>query len=568
MHLHCNCVGLELYLVIEFGCSPFRAGSLVDRVPLEWSHLVGFGCSLCWHELLVEKLTQALMVRFAAAGQGAFVSTAVVNNGVRSLAGSERWNASLSSDCGVVGSCHRIRALSVQTGVASIRSAPNFASSRSGKSNRNAFVAAPKSKQPWCLAPRQCRDTTARRLLCSFDGYNAVMIVPTGTAARIGGFAGDALPACRLLAGVCDTLVTHPNVLNGAMLYWAVPNALYVEGYALDRFCEGLWGLMPQRGTANRIGVVFDRAVPSTLLERHLQVCDAARATLGIQVTAYTVTREPVRFRCGLHDDGSSYGVVDAPGTLIEAAASLLEPPHNCDALAIICYFPPDMIANAGEMLERYRQGKGVDPIAGAEAALSRTVTTALKVPCAHAPALNELHFSAERCNPKAAAEELGHTFLPCVLAGLARAPRLILKDEVEREKSTFALWIDEVAALVTPSNALSSPAVQATLQRGKLVVAVKENTTCLNGSPWDFPVNVLEVRDDGALTRHQRVASDEAPWVLWVRSYAEAAGYLVAHREGVLFDAITPAVPGIREALPKSFMRTVQPTRVDRVRA
>jgi len=29
------------------------------------------------------------------------------------------------------------------------------------------------------------------------------------------------------------------------MLYWPMPNALYVEGYALDRFAEGSWALQP-----------------------------------------------------------------------------------------------------------------------------------------------------------------------------------------------------------------------------------------------------------------------------------------------------------------------------------
>ncbi|KAK4263926.1 hypothetical protein QN277_029276 [Acacia crassicarpa] len=30
------------------------------------------------------------------------------------------------------------------------------------------------------------------------------------------------------------------EVLNAAMLYWPLPNTLYVEGYALDHFTEGL----------------------------------------------------------------------------------------------------------------------------------------------------------------------------------------------------------------------------------------------------------------------------------------------------------------------------------------
>ena len=42
--------------------------------------------------------------------------------------------------------------------------------------------------------------------------FNAVLLVPTGIGAAIGGHAGDATPVARLLASVCDTLVTHPNV--------------------------------------------------------------------------------------------------------------------------------------------------------------------------------------------------------------------------------------------------------------------------------------------------------------------------------------------------------------------
>ena len=48
--------------------------------------------------------------------------------------------------------------------------------------------------------------------------YNAVMIVPTGIGASIGGFAGDALPSAKLLSTVVDTLITHPNVMNGKLI--------------------------------------------------------------------------------------------------------------------------------------------------------------------------------------------------------------------------------------------------------------------------------------------------------------------------------------------------------------
>jgi Protein of unknown function (DUF3326) len=49
-----------------------------------------------------------------------------------------------------------------------------------------------------------------------------------------------------------------------------------------------------------------------------------------------------------------------------------------------------------------------------------------LGIPCAHAPGLEPLAVD-ERVSPKACAEELGYTFLPCVLANLHRAPTLVL---------------------------------------------------------------------------------------------------------------------------------------------
>lgn len=43
----------------------------------------------------------------------------------------------------------------------------------------------------------------------------------------------------RAMSSVVDTLVTHPNVMNGAMLSAPQPGMEYVEGYALDEFCAG-----------------------------------------------------------------------------------------------------------------------------------------------------------------------------------------------------------------------------------------------------------------------------------------------------------------------------------------
>ena len=60
--------------------------------------------------------------------------------------------------------------------------------------------------------------------------FNTVFIVPTGIGAEIGGHAGDATPAARVLAAACDNLITHPNVVNASDLNEMPENTLYVEG--------------------------------------------------------------------------------------------------------------------------------------------------------------------------------------------------------------------------------------------------------------------------------------------------------------------------------------------------
>ena len=82
--------------------------------------------------------------------------------------------------------------------------------------------------------------------------YTAMIIVPTGIGAAIGGYAGDALPVTRAFTSVADRVITHPNVMNGAQLYWPAPELLYVEGYALDQFAAGRTGLRPV--TSQRVG--------------------------------------------------------------------------------------------------------------------------------------------------------------------------------------------------------------------------------------------------------------------------------------------------------------------------
>ncbi|KAJ1418446.1 hypothetical protein SESBI_15950 [Sesbania bispinosa] len=206
--------------------------------------------------------------------------------------------------------------------------------------------------------------------------YTSVMIVPTGIGAAIGGYAGDALPVARALSTVVDCLITHPNVLNAAMLYWPMPNALYVEGYALDRFAEGSWALQPVH--QNRVGLVLDAGIEEELRIRQLQVADAARASLGLPVVEYIVTDTPLKVEKWVDPEtGQSTGRIKHPDSLLRAVRTLVN------------------------------RSKGIDLLAGVEAVISHLVVKEFQIPCAHAPALSPLPLSPF-LSPKSAAEEVG----------------------------------------------------------------------------------------------------------------------------------------------------------------
>ncbi len=188
--------------------------------------------------------------------------------------------------------------------------------------------------------------------------YTVVLIVPTGIGAAIGGYAGDALPVARAIAQVADRLITHPNVMNGAQLYWPMPNSLYVEGYGLDQFAAGQWGLQPVR--QNRIGLVLDQGIEPDLQLRHIQAADATRATLGLQVSGYVTTDQPLGVELRTAQSGATWGTIQNPGSLLRAVEQLITK-TQAEAIAVVARFPDDV---GSEALQQYRHGQGVDPLA------------------------------------------------------------------------------------------------------------------------------------------------------------------------------------------------------------
>ncbi len=340
-----------------------------------------------------------------------------------------------------------------------------------------------------------------------------ILVIPTGIGCELGGFAGDALPAAKLLASASGCLVTHPNVMNGGTLSERNERIFYVEGYSLDRFARAEIGL--KKVNQQKIGIIFDKNIENEILLRHLQVADACIATLGIDIASYVITDEPVGIVISDELSGFSSGYVRNPETLIKAGKSLIN--QGITAIAIVTRFPDEVdVAN----VNLYREGKGIDVIAGVEAVISHLISKYLKVPCAHAPALAPIDLKVN-LDPRTAAEEIGYTFLPSVLIGLSTAPDLVNLPDLNNK---VTLCPHEIESIVVPSGALGGEAVLACMERDLNIIAVKNEGVLNVSSKW-FDYKKL----------------------FKVDNYFEAAGLLIAFREGINHKSIKRPIQSIK---------------------
>ena len=341
-----------------------------------------------------------------------------------------------------------------------------------------------------------------------------ILVIPTGIGCEIGGFAGDALPAAKLLASASGCLVTHPNVMNGGMLSEKDERIFYVEGFSLDRFARAEIGL--KKVNKQKIGIIFDKNIENEILLRHLQVADACIATLGIDITSYVITDEPVGIVIRDEPTGFSSGFIRNPDTLLKAGKSLIN--QGITAIAIVTRFPDEIDV---ENVNLYREGKGVDVIAGVEAVISHLISKYLKVPCAHAPALAPIELKVN-LDPRAAAEEIGYTFLPSVLIGLSTAPDLI---ELPNVNDKITIYPKEVESIVVPCGALGGEAVLACMERNLNIIAVKNKGVLNVSSNWFDYTKLFKVDN-----------------------YLEAAGLLITLREGINYKSIDRPLKSIKK--------------------
>ena len=297
----------------------------------------------------------------------------------------------------------------------------------------------------------------------------ALMIVPTGIGASIGGYAGDASLYAQKIARRIP-LIVNPNIVNAALFSGITDNMYYVEGFAIDEFVKGNIALKPS--TNNKIGVIFDRAINENILNIHINTINAVKTVYGIDVIGYEVSCEPAGVEFFTTTNGISSGKVNNPKTLLDAGKKLIQ--RGAQALAVVCAFdePPE---------DDYENGDGVDIVGGVEAVISHYLTRELLCPCVHAPAFEDVTITGKIVNPKVSAEYITPTFLPCLLFGLKNAPQLIdLKAPDIKSKESY-IKVSDLHSVSVPYNALGASVVLDALSQNIPVYAIKENNSVLN---------------------------------------------------------------------------------------
>lgn len=287
-------------------------------------------------------------------------------------------------------------------------------------------------------------------------------IIPTGVGASIGGFAGDASCYAREFSKKAK-LIVNPNVVNAGVFSGINENMFYVEGFTLDEFFKGNLNLKPSQN--NKIGIIFDKAIPQDVLNIHINTVGAVQVVYGVNVAGYEVTDENVGVEFFINEHGISAGAVKNPETLYRATEKLIN--RGAEAIVIVCLFDDPQEDNL-----EYANGFGVDPVGGVEGIISHCISKKFKVPCAHSPAFTDYSISTELVNPKSASEYITPTFLPCVLLGLNNAPKIVQSEGISIEALDF---------LVMPYNSLGSTPVFEALKRNIKIYAIKENSTLLD---------------------------------------------------------------------------------------
>ena len=343
------------------------------------------------------------------------------------------------------------------------------------------------------------------------EEFNAVLLVPTGIGAEIGGHSGDAGPVARLLAANCDNLITHPNVVNAADINELPENALYVEGSVISRLLMGTIGL--QKVRSNRVMLVVDEHADKMFHELAINSASAARAALGLDCPLVVKMEDRVLIRSLYAGSGRAAGRIEYLERLCEV---IEEHKSKYDAVALTSLI---QVPEHFQMDYFRRDVDMINPWGGVEAMLTHTISMLFDVPSAHSPMMNSvetMNLNVGVVDPRKAAEAVSSTYLHCILKGLHKSPGIVSNPPIHGDPGL--LTVGNISCLVIPDGCVGLPTLSA-LEQGIPVIAVRENRNCMHNPLEEFPF--------------------ESGKLFVVNNYLEAVGVMTALRAGVAVDTV-----------------------------
>ena len=349
--------------------------------------------------------------------------------------------------------------------------------------------------------------------------FNAMLLVPTGIGAELGGHSGDGGSLARLIGANCDNLITHPNVVNAADINEIPDNALYVEGSVISRMIMGKIGL--QKVNSNRVLMVVDEHTDQKFHELAINSLSAARAAFGLDCPAVITMEDRVLMRAFYSQSGRAVGRIEYFERLCEA---LEEHRKDYDAVALNSlihvpkhyhadYFTSDDIS--------------VNPWGGVEAMLTHAISMLFNIPSAHSPMMTSeevMNLDVGIVDPRKSAEAVSTTYLHCILKGLHKSPRIVSDASIHGDPNLMT--VADLSCLIIPDNCIGLPTLAA-IEQGIPVIAVRENENCMQNNLEKLPF------DSGKL--------------FIVDNYLEAVGVMTALRAGVAIETVRRPITATR---------------------
>lgn len=336
------------------------------------------------------------------------------------------------------------------------------------------------------------------------DAFNAVLLIPTGIGAELGGHCGDGNAVARLIASACDTLVTHPNVVNASDINEMKENTLYVEGSIITRLLSGQIGL--QKVRSNKTLMLMDKHSDQLFNNEVINAVSSARVTLGLDCDVLEMDN--------IVDSASTYsssGRAVGEINYLERLCNVIQqhgPNYDTIGLTTFIKVPPHY------RNQYFVEGEDmVNPWGGIEAMLTHSIAETFNIPCAHSPMMSsreEFELNLGIVDPRKAPETSSTTYLHCVLKGLHKAPKI-----TSHEKGLNA---EQISCMIIPDKCVGLPTL-ACLEQGIPVIAVRENANKMENNLQNLPFR-----------------SDK---LFIVNNYLEAVGVMHALRSGVSIESV-----------------------------